>query len=94
MSSVTLVSSSGKSFAPPTEEQGSTEGSSCYGDQLVEGEGPVIERGSIADMIEPKLTQSQPKIVQSGLLTRYLQSVLLTETTSCVDGTCDDTVQC
>lgn len=70
MSSVTLISSSGKSFAQPTEEGGNISDGSCHGSHLTVEESPVVERGSLVDMLEPKLTQSQPKIVQSGLLMR------------------------
>lgn len=70
MSVVTLLSSSGKSFAPPSEELGGSSGDSCQGDQTIDGESPLIERQSLADMIESKLTESQPQIVQSGLLAR------------------------
>lgn len=70
VSSVTLISSSGKSFAQPTEEGENISNGSCHGEQLTAEESPAVERSSLADMLEPKLTQSQPKIVQSGLLTR------------------------
>lgn len=70
VSSLTLLSSSGKSFAPPSEERGGSSKSSCYGDHSGEEASPVNEGGSLSDMTEPKLTQSQPRIIQSGLLTR------------------------
>lgn len=75
MSSVTLVSSSGKSFAGASEvygKEGSSVRESLHDDQAEEEGSPATERSSLSAMIEPKLTQSQPKIVQSGLLTRLV----------------------
>ncbi len=73
VSMVTLVSSSGKSIATPSDQL-----SSFHGDQGGEEEGEggrassgaAAGRGSLAAITEPKLTQSQPRIVQSGLLAR------------------------
>ena len=64
-SMVTLVSSSGKSMAPPTDQI-----SSFHSNQVVEKETGHGSEGSLAAIVEPKLTHSQPKIVQSGLLAR------------------------
>lgn len=72
VSTVTLVSSSGKSIAPPTDQL-----SSFHGNQVGEKEGHTSVgdgRGSLAAITEPKLTQSQPRIIQSGLLARYMSS--------------------
>ena len=74
VSMVTLISSSGKSIAPPTDQLGSFHGDQGGEDEGA-GEGGRANsgddgRGSLAAITEPKLTQSQPKIVQSGLLAR------------------------
>ena len=62
VSTVTLVSSSGKSIAPPIDQ---------LSNQVQEEAGPVSDgSGSLAAITEPKLIQSQPRITQSGLLAR------------------------
>ena len=62
---VTLVSSSGKSISPPADHVGE-EG------HISAGAGS----DSLAAITEPKLTQSQPRIVQSGLLARYVNTLI------------------
>ena len=66
---VTLVSSSGKSIAPPTDQHSSFHGNQGGEEEEAEGHTSAgTGRGSLAAITEPKLTQSQPKIIQSGLL--------------------------
>ena len=77
---VTLVSSSGKSIAPPTDQVSSSQ----KGEMTTEEEdergrttpGTAAGRGSLAAITEPKLTQSQPRIIQSGLLARLVYCAL------------------